>query len=62
MAKIPVVKGDISPYWEDGAMSTAKEEGINRNSSLKLQQLTTLYSILNPRQYNSRHFYEAWKM
>ncbi|AZB20584.1 glycoside hydrolase [Chryseobacterium indologenes] len=59
--KIPVVKGDISPYWEDGAMSTAKEEGINRNSSLKLQQLTTLYSILNPRQYNSRHFYEAWK-
>ncbi|WP_185286166.1 glycoside hydrolase family 38 C-terminal domain-containing protein [Chryseobacterium indologenes] len=59
--KIPVVKGDISPYWEDGAMSTAKEEGINRNSSLKLQQLTTLYSMLNPRQYNSRHFYEAWK-
>ncbi|WP_246008745.1 glycoside hydrolase family 38 N-terminal domain-containing protein [Chryseobacterium lactis] len=59
--KIPVVKGDISPYWEDGAMSTAREEGINRNSSLKLQQLTTLYSMINPRQYNNQHFYEAWR-
>ena len=59
--QIPVVKGDISPYWEDGAMSTAKEEGINRNSSLKLQQLTTLYAMLNPSQYNSQRFYEAWR-
>lgn len=59
--QIPVVKGDISPYWEDGAMSTAKEEGVNRNSSLKLQQLTTLYSILNPELYNRNTFYEAWK-
>ncbi|WP_223607648.1 glycoside hydrolase family 38 C-terminal domain-containing protein [Chryseobacterium sp. OSA05B] len=59
--QIPVVKGDISPYWEDGAMSTAKEEGVNRNSSLKLQQLTTLYSILNPDLYNRDTFYEAWK-
>ena len=59
--QIPVVKGDISPHWEDGAMSTAKEEGINRNSSLKLQQLTTLYSMLNPGKYNSQNFYEAWR-
>ncbi|WPO90826.1 glycoside hydrolase family 38 C-terminal domain-containing protein [Chryseobacterium sp. HR92] len=59
--QIPVVKGDISPYWEDGAMSTAKEEGINRNSSLKLQQLTTLYAMLNPAQYNHQGFYDAWR-
>ncbi|MBK1894513.1 glycoside hydrolase [Chryseobacterium sp. YIM B02567] len=59
--QLPIVKGDISPHWEDGAMSTAKEEGINRNSSLKLQQLTTLYSMLNPAQYNSQSFYEAWR-
>ncbi|MCW1963514.1 glycoside hydrolase family 38 C-terminal domain-containing protein [Chryseobacterium viscerum] len=59
--QIPVVKGDISPYWEDGAMSTAKEEGINRNSSLKLQQLTTLYAMLNPAQYNNQKFYDAWR-
>ncbi len=58
---IPVVKGDMSPYWEDGAQSTAEEEGRNRISSLRLQQLTTLYSMLNPKQYNAAQFFETWK-
>ncbi len=60
-SSIPVVKGDITPYWEDGAVSTAYEEGKNRMNSLRLQQLTTLYSILNPKQYSTTGFYEAWK-
>jgi hypothetical protein len=60
-ARLPVVKGDITPYWEDGAVSTALEEGKNRNNSLRLQQLTTLYSILNPGKFDSSAFYEAWK-
>lgn len=59
--QIPVVKGDISPYWEDGAMSTAEEEGRNRVNSLRLQQLTTLHSMLAPEKYNEQLFYEAWK-
>lgn len=59
--QLQLVKGDITPYWEDGAVSTAAEEGKNRVNSLRLQQLTTLYSMLNPRQYNSERFYEAWK-
>lgn len=59
--QIPVVKGDITPYWEDGAFSTAYEEGKNRNNSLRLQQLTKLYSILNPAKYNADTFYNAWK-
>lgn len=59
--QLPIVKGDITPYWEDGAFSTAYEEGKNRNNSLRLQQLTTLYSILNPAKYNADTFYEAWK-
>lgn len=59
--QIPVVKGDITPYWEDGAFSTAYEEGRNRVNSLRLQQLTTLYSILNPAKYNRDAFYSAWK-
>lgn len=60
-ASIPTVKGDITPYWEDGAISTATEEGQNRVNSLRLQQLTTLYAMLNPKQYNQNRFYEAWK-
>lgn len=58
---IPVVKGDISPYWMDGAASTAREEGKNRENSFRLQQLTTLYSMLSPKKYNAESFYEAWR-
>ena len=59
--QIPTQKGDITPYWEDGAASTAAEEGMNRVNSLRLQQLTTLYSMLNPERYNKDRFYEAWR-
>lgn len=59
--QLPVVRGDITPYWEDGAFSTAYEEGKNRSNSLRLQQLTTLYSILHPAKYNADTFYNAWK-
>lgn len=58
---LPVVRGDITPYWDDGAASTAFEEGMTRNNSLRLQQLTTLYALLNPGGYDRREFYEAWK-
>ncbi len=58
---IPIVKGDITPYWEDGAQSTAEEEGRNRVNSLRLQQLTTLYALLNPERYSAERFQEAWK-
>ena len=58
---IPVVKGDITPYWEDGAISTAFEEGKNRENSLRLQQLATLYAILDAKKYSTTGFYEAWK-
>lgn len=40
--KIPVISGDFTPYWEDGAYSTAKEEGETRVLSEKLAQLIRL--------------------
>ncbi|MBK8848511.1 MAG: glycoside hydrolase [Bacteroidetes bacterium] len=58
---LPVVKGDITPYWEDGATSTAHEEGVNRVNSLKLQQLTNMYSLLAPEKFEEQKFYEAWR-
>ncbi len=36
---IPVLSGDFTPYWEDGAYSTAKEEAQNRVMSEKLLSL-----------------------
>ncbi len=39
---IPVLSGDLTPYWEDGAYSTAKEETDTRLASEKLLQLENL--------------------
>ena len=33
--QIPVYTGEISPYWEDGAYSTAEEEMLNRELAIK---------------------------
>ncbi|WP_205687077.1 glycoside hydrolase family 38 N-terminal domain-containing protein [Chitinophaga rhizosphaerae] len=57
---LPVVSGDITPYWEDGAASTAQEEGKNRVNSLRLQQIANAYAILSPKRYSGQQFYEAW--
>ncbi|WP_160716829.1 glycoside hydrolase family 38 C-terminal domain-containing protein [Chitinophaga solisilvae] len=57
---LPVVKGDITPYWEDGAGSTAREAGQNRANSLRLQQLTNAYALLSPAKYDAQQFYQAW--
>lgn len=58
---LPVVKGDITPYWNDGAASTAYEEGVNRINSLRCAQLATLYAMLAPGKYNAEDFYHAWR-
>ncbi len=59
--KLPVLSGDFTPYWEDGAYSTAAEEGENRILSDKLQQLMKLSEMLPQKQINPEWFYEARK-
>lgn len=36
--RLPVLKGDMSPYWEDGAASTGAELGRNRRVRAALEQ------------------------
>ena len=47
-AKIPRVRGDFTPYWEDGASSTARETAINRTAAERLVQAETLWAMLQP--------------
>ena len=44
---IPTWSGDFTPYWEDGAYSTAKEEGDVRVLSARLTNLIEAAKILN---------------
>ncbi len=59
--KIPVYSGDYSPYWEDGAASTAKELAITKHNSERMNQTEILASIINPEKYQAEDFYKAWR-
>jgi len=59
--RLPSVKGDWTPYWEDGAGSSALETGINRNSADRLSQAEVLWALQDPSAYPVGRFEEAWK-
>jgi len=59
--KIPSVKGDFTPYWEDGAASSALETAMNRNSASRLLQAEALWAMLDPEHYPAEEFEEAWR-
>jgi ribosomal protein S16 len=60
-SSIPTLKGDFTPYWEDGAASSANETSLNRNTAELLTQLEVLYSILPNYDFPFSDFDEAWK-
>jgi len=59
--KIPVVSGDFTPYWEDGAASSARETAINRTAAERLVQAETLSAMFSPQGYPAAPFSDAWR-
>jgi len=59
--KLPTFKGDFTPYWEDGAASTAQELSMNRYNAERLNQLEVLLSIVKVDNYPFESFYRAWR-
>ncbi len=59
--EVPEVRGDFTPYWEDGAGSSSRETGINRAAAERLVQAQALWAMLRPRQYPDEKFYAAWR-
>ena len=60
-AELPVFRGDYTPYWEDGAASSALETALNRDSAERLVQAETLWAMLYPNRLRFNDFYEAWR-
>ena len=58
---LPVVQGDFTPYWEDGAVSTAYETALNRAAVDRLIQGETLWSMLAPGEYPASEYDSAWR-
>ena len=59
--KLPTYRGDLTPYWEDGAASSARETGINRHSADRLLQAETLWALMSRAHFPAADFAAAWK-
>lgn len=59
--KIPEVRGDFTPYWEDGAGSSARETALARTAAERLVQAEALWTMLDPKGYPDDAFYAAWR-
>jgi alpha-mannosidase len=59
--KLPVFSGDYTPYWEDGAGSSAYETALNRASAERLTQAEALWAIRQPGPFPAAAFQEAWR-
>jgi len=58
--KLPVVRGDFTPYWEDGCASTSRATGVNRRACEKIVQTQILWSMLDPKLKLQEQFDQAW--
>jgi alpha-mannosidase len=59
--KLPEFKGDLTPYWEDGAGSSARETAMNRNSADRIVQAETLFAMLGADRFPLDADQEAWR-
>lgn len=57
--ELPQFKGDLTPFWEDGAGSSALETRLNRNAADRLVQAEALQAMLPGSTYDAADFTEA---
>jgi hypothetical protein len=58
---LPEIRGDFTAFWEDGAISSARETAINQRNAERLVQAEKLYSLINPNAYPADLFDECWR-
>lgn len=58
---LPSFRGDLTPYWEDGAASSARETALNRQAAERLTQALSLWVISGNKHYPTEEISMAWK-
>ena len=59
--QIPSHRGDFTPYWEDGAASTARETALKRGATNRLAQAEALWAMQNRPDFPAADFRSAWE-
>src|SRR6266852_3219926 len=59
--QLPQFTGDLTPYWENGAGSSALETRISRGAAERLTQAEAMAAMLAPDSYQPAAFREAWR-
>ncbi len=60
-SRLPVLRGDLTPYWSDGAASSAYELAVNRASAVRTVQASTLFAMFRPSEYPYDDFQKTWE-
>src|ERR1700722_2598022 len=59
--QLPQYRGDLTPYWEDGAASSALETRLSRLAADRLTQAGALSAIEAPNAYAPSAYEAAWR-
>lgn len=59
--QLPQFKGDLTPYWEDGAGSSALETRMSRVAADRLTQAAALSAMIAPAAYVPSAYNDAWR-
>jgi hypothetical protein len=59
--RLPEFSGDYTPYWEDGAGSSAFETALNRTSDERLVQAEAIWAIRPEGPFPAEAFHQAWR-
>lgn len=60
-SEVPEMHGDLTPYWEDGAGSSALETKMNRVAADRLTQAEALGAMFSPAALSLSKVNEAWR-
>lgn len=58
--QLPVMRGDFTGHWEDGAASTAADTALNRRTRETLVQAQTFWTLRDSATFPFEDFQKAW--